>query len=157
MRVCGRVVRLSFKELPQVQQLVSEVLNEHVEDIPQIGLKKRKRREIVAFCFKRNAAGTAIHSLRPLPMIDPPSTTTLSILYRRYRPTIWPSTKHSLRPFHNACSTNYSRLIPQFIQLRHSLHNTVLSYSHIYITAYLSASPLPLQKKPPTTLGSQNT
>ena len=82
MRVCGRVVRLSFKELPQVQQLVSEVLNEYVEDIPQIGLKKRKRREIVAFCFKRNAAGTAIHPLRPL---SPFSTDVIDPLYGRLR------------------------------------------------------------------------
>ena len=34
--------------------------------------------------------------------------------------------------FHYVCPTNYSSLIPQFSQLQHSPHNTVLSYSHTY-------------------------
>ena len=43
-------------------------------------------------------------------------------------------------PFHYACLTNYSSLIPQFSQLQQSSHNTVLSYSHIHTIAHLPAS-----------------
>ena len=60
--------------------------------------------------------------------------------------------------FHDTCSTNYFSLIPWFTHLQHSLHNTVLSYSHTYTSLhtiprpYLPHNPL---KKTSTALGSK--
>ena len=61
-------------------------------------------------------------------------------------------------PFYNACSANYSSLIPQFTQLQHSLHNTVLSYSgDIHINTHLPASLPSTQSLPPLTTTTTTT